>query len=479
MKKVISILLSVALIFSTLFIGSFNAFASSNGISYTYNQKTKVLTITGPAVLRDFAFSGTTFSEYDNETPFDTIYPDDSLYWEMDWDELPFDEDNFIEASTKIVISEGVKEIGEGCFWGGYLQSVTTVELPSTLEKIGDYAFYSLNNLKTVTIPSGSKLKEIGRGAFLETNLSSISLPSGLEYIGPYAFGDTPLTSLTIPKTVNNLCNVAYNCNKLSVISILGDSSYHCVATNCPKLKSVIFYSTNNRQYTHETEKVFLENCPNAVVYLQKKAEKLKAVCEHNDVKYEIVSKPSTVKNLKVKSTTASTVSLTWSKSSNCSAYQVQRYIVSKKQWKTLATVTTNSCTLKNLAAACNLKFRVRAIKKLPVGSFNGDFSQTVIGTTKPETPTIKTPTTNTKHQITVKWNKVPSGAGYQVQYSTKKNFSSITASKTVSGISKTSYTGKGFKKGKTYYVRVRAYKTYNGTKHYGAWSSVKSIKCK
>lgn len=475
MKKVISILLSVALIFSTLFIGSFNAFAwnPAYNSSYTYNAKTKVLTITGPEVLVDYAFSWPFSTNY---TPYDTIYPD---CYEFE-DYPPLDWDNDLESATKIVISEGVKEIGEGCFWGMWaFRQLTTVELPSTLEKIGDYAFYSLNNLKTVTIPSGSKLKEIGRGAFLETNLSSISLPSGLEYIGPYAFGDTPLTSLTIPKTVNNLCNVAYNCNKLSVISILGDSSYHCVATNCPKLKSVIFYSTNNRQYTHETEKVFLENCPNAVVYMQKKAEKLKAVCEHNDVKYEIVSKPSTVKNLKVKSTTASTVSLTWSKSSNCSAYQVQRYIVSKKQWKTLATVTTNSCTLKNLAAACNLKFRVRAIKKLPAGSFNGDFSQTVIGTTKPETPTIKTPTTNSKHQITVKWNKVPSGAGYQVQYSTKKNFSSITASKTVSGISKTSYTGKGFKKGKTYYVRVRAYKTYNGTKHYGAWSSVKSIKCK
>ena len=33
--------------------------------------------------------------------------------------------------------------------------------------------------------------------------------------------------------------------------------------------------------------------------------------------------------------------------------------------------------------------------------------------------------------------------------------------------------------KGKTYYIRVRAYKTVNGTKYYGAWSKVKSIKCK
>ena len=31
--------------------------------------------------------------------------------------------------------------------------------------------------------------------------------------------------------------------------------------------------------------------------------------------------------------------------------------------------------------------------------------------------------------------------------------------------------------KGKTYYVRVRSYKTVSGTKYYSAWSSKKSVK--
>jgi hypothetical protein len=43
---------------------------------------------------------------------------------------------------------------------------------------------------------------------------------------------------------------------------------------------------------------------------------------------------------------------------------------------------------------------------------------------------------------------------------------------------SKTSYTVAKLKKGKTYYVRVRAYKVDStGAKVYGKWSSVKHVK--
>lgn len=48
-----------------------------------------------------------------------------------------------------------------------------------------------------------------------------------------------------------------------------------------------------------------------------------------------------------------------------------------------------------------------------------------------------------------------------------------------VSGQKKTSYTGKNFTKGKRYYVKVRAYKTVNGNKIYGAWSKVRNVKAK
>lgn len=94
----------------------------------------------------------------------------------------------------------------------------------------------------------------------------------------------------------------------------------------------------------------------------------------------------------------------------------------------------------------------------------------------KPKKVTLKSLKTS-KKSITVSWKKVTC-TGYQIEYSTNKNFKKskkvfVKKSKTTSKkISK-------LKKGKKYYVRVRAYKTTNGKKVYGSWSSKKSIKCK
>ena len=67
--------------------------------------------------------------------------------------------------------------------------------------------------------------------------------------------------------------------------------------------------------------------------------------------------------------------------------------------------------------------------------------------------------------------------SGYVIQVSTSANFKS---SKTKSIVVKNAYiTEKNVrvKKGKTYYVRVQSYYTYEGTKYYGKYSKVKSYK--
>ena len=93
-----------------------------------------------------------------------------------------------------------------------------------------------------------------------------------------------------------------------------------------------------------------------------------------------------------------------------------------------------------------------------------------------------KVKVTSTKNKssraITVKWEKISGVTGYQVQFSTKKNFKKITASKYLSS-SKSSMRCSGLKKKKTYYVRVRAYIISNGTKMYGSWSAKKKVKIK
>ncbi len=81
------------------------------------------------------------------------------------------------------------------------------------------------------------------------------------------------------------------------------------------------------------------------------------------------------------------------------------------------------------------------------------------------------------KKQITVKWKKVSSIKGYQLQYGLKKSFKGAKAKKV--SASKTSYKIKKLKSKKTYYVRIRTYKVINGRTVYSKWSKAKKIKVK
>ena len=76
------------------------------------------------------------------------------------------------------------------------------------------------------------------------------------------------------------------------------------------------------------------------------------------------------------------------------------------------------------------------------------------------------------RRQLTMKWSQNKKVSGYEVIYSTNSKF---TNSKTVRKAKKTTtYTVKGLRRGKTYYAKVRSYKTVDGKRIYGSFSTVK-----
>ncbi len=81
---------------------------------------------------------------------------------------------------------------------------------------------------------------------------------------------------------------------------------------------------------------------------------------------------------------------------------------------------------------------------------------------------------TNINNQkLKITYGAINGAKGYQVEYSTNKRFNTST----IKTLKKQSITFKT-KKGKTYYVRVRAYKLDStGSKVYGKWSVIKTIK--
>ncbi len=83
------------------------------------------------------------------------------------------------------------------------------------------------------------------------------------------------------------------------------------------------------------------------------------------------------------------------------------------------------------------------------------------------------------KKKLTVSVSKEKTQiSGYQIELSSSKKFKSAKKI-TLKGYKSAKYTFKGLKSKKTYYIRVRTYKTVDGKKYYSSWSSYKYKKTK
>lgn len=93
-----------------------------------------------------------------------------------------------------------------------------------------------------------------------------------------------------------------------------------------------------------------------------------------------------------------------------------------------------------------------------------------------PKKASIKSAKSKDKKQLTISWKRDSQVSGYEIQYSTDKNFKNA---KTVT-VTKNKATSKSINKlksGKKYYIRVRSYKKFGKEKLNGSWSKTSSAK--
>ena len=106
------------------------------------------------------------------------------------------------------------------------------------------------------------------------------------------------------------------------------------------------------------------------------------------------------------------------------------------------------------------------------IGRYGGQIKKTFVINPKGTALVSLTPASR---KITVKWKKqAVQTTGYQIQYSTDKTFKKGVKSVTKKGTSTVSAVVSGLTSKKTYYVRIRTYKTVSGKTYYSAWSTVK-----
>lgn len=179
------------------------------------------------------------------------------------------------------------------------------------------------------------------------------------------------------------------------------------------------------------------------------------------------------VTGLRVRSRNTSAVRITWNKVTGSEMYVVYIYNKNSGKYEEIARVLPNKTNYKisGLNAGETYKFRVSAIKN----GVEGKKSTWLKAAVKPEKVKTKSAKSTSKRKITVKWSHTEC-TGYQVQWSTKKSFSSNYKTVNVNSDNKLSKTIKTARSRTKYYVRVRPYTKANGQKIYGAWSTVKAV---
>ncbi len=109
-------------------------------------------------------------------------------------------------------------------------------------------------------------------------------------------------------------------------------------------------------------------------------------------------------------------------------------------------------------------------------GNYTG--TKNLYFTINPPKTTVSKLTASKKSIKVYVGKKTSQVTGYQIQYATSKNFKSAKT-KTITSYKTTSTTLTKLTSKKTYYVRVRTYKTVSGKKYYSSWSTYKSAKAK
>lgn len=108
--------------------------------------------------------------------------------------------------------------------------------------------------------------------------------------------------------------------------------------------------------------------------------------------------------------------------------------------------------------------------------SFYSAASKTLAVTVSPGGTTISSCVNKSGKKLRAVWKRNASISGYQLQYSTSSSFKNAKHV-TIKGKGTTSRTLSGLKKKKTYYVRVRTWKTVDGVPYYSAWSGAKKVR--
>ncbi len=120
---------------------------------------------------------------------------------------------------NEVIIPDGVTNIDDNTFY--QCSSLKNITIPDNVTEIGSKAFYECSNLENITIPN--QVTTIGQEAFYgcKSLTGEIVIPSGVTVIEIGTFSNCGSLNVTVPQTVTQIKNFAFNVNGLLKIKIL------------------------------------------------------------------------------------------------------------------------------------------------------------------------------------------------------------------------------------------------------------------
>lgn len=459
-----------------------------------------------------------------------TAYADSSQYGNIYYEEK---EDGTIEitdctsSATSINIpstidGKSVTSIGNNAFYS--CKNLVNVTIPDSITSIGNNAFEYCASLKSVLIPGS--VKSIGNAAFnrckslmnievIKNNSNYFSqdgvlfdknktkliqypignkriaydIPNGVKSFGDCAFDScSTLKNITIPDSVTSIgWGVFSGSTSLTNIDVsennLNYSSYEGVLFNKNKTE-LIKYPIGNERTSY--------NIPAGVINFGDVFSDCKNLVN--------ITIPNSVTNIGIgafwQCANLASITITNSVTSidnyafyDCKNLKDIYYYGTQSEWNNISVGSNNeyfiNATIHFSSAPTPTPTPIPAPTPTPSPAPTPAPTQpiatpnaTVKAVAKPKSAKFKKVKAARK-AIAVEWKKVSGVKGYQIQVATDKKFKKNKKTATVKKQKTTKVTIKKLKAKKKYYVRIRTYKTVKGKKIYSSWSKVKTVKTK
>ncbi len=226
---------------------------------------------------------------------------------------------------------------------------------------------------------------------------------------------------------------------------------------------------------TTDTNGYYDKTAKNNTVYSYALALKKKdtgVTCNKGNAKSILFMAPPTISSV---SNVSGGVQVTWSAVEGADGYFVYRKDTQAGTWHMIGSTQKNlSFTDRTVSSGVVYYYAVKSFRK------DGDANICSASSSARNTIYLKNNyisklSNSAAGILNVEFSKTPNCTGYEIVYGLKSNLSDgITVPvKTATAVNKTI---SGLKKGTTYYVKVRAYKTMGGYTFYSEWSAVKSL---